>query len=154
MKYKIKALLCLPIVISASASTNTINQALIDAREAALEAEIAVNNGSPWMFIGTSNYELDYYVDLTSIDVANLDNSPTKAVWKTVDSQGDYTMTLSEFDCSKGAAIDILSARYTSNDEYLGHTNVSGDIRFINLRTVFSGIIKQVCEYSSSSDYI
>lgn len=167
MKCKAIALLCLPIFISACASTNTNTisssyQAVKDAKEAALMAEVAANNGSPWIFIGTSTFDLDYYLDLTSIEdktysydvLKYADNSidfaesQTKAWWKIVDTQGNYTMTQSKFYCSKGATASLSSVRYDSNDQYLGKANISGDVSAVIPGTVFSEIVKKVCDYT------
>lgn len=169
MKYKVIPLLCLPIAISACTSTSAINssyQVLKDtekaAKDAEIMAEVAANNGSPWIFIGTSTYDLDYYLDLTSIEDKTYSHdllrygdysidfaeSHIKAWWKIVDTQGNYTMTQSKFYCSKGATTSISSVRYDSNDQYLGKANISGDVSSVIPGTVFSGIVKRVCEYS------
>ena len=133
-----------------------------DAQQAAAEAEAAAEadlDNSPWIYVGTSTTGMDYYLDSTSIkkESSNYDplryengtldfaNSYKRAWWKTVKTNGDYSKIQTKFYCSKDVTIDIASANYDVNNNYIGSPNIKNKLDPVIPDTVFSKIAEIVC---------
>ena len=144
-------------------------EVLADAQAAAAEAEVLADAqaaaaevglyNSPWIYVGTSTTGMDYYLDSTSIkkesgkyeplryENGTLDfaNSYKRAWWKTVKTNGDYSKIQTKFYCSKDVTIDIASANYDINNNYIGSPNRKNKLEPVIPDTVFSKIAEIVC---------
>ncbi len=163
-------LLCTQSVASNSYSSSDL--AVIETQRAAADAEAAAAAAageaeamidalydSPWIYVGTATTGLDYYLDSTSIkeetsryeplryENGTLDfaNSYKRAWWKTVKTNGDYSKIQTKFYCNKDVTIDIASANYDVNNNYIGSPNRTNKLDPVVPDTVFSKIAEIVC---------
>lgn len=172
MKSKPFLLFSLPIILILS-NTSIANEsselelptweqviaAAADAEAAETAAELVGLYNSPWIYVGTSTTGMDYYLDSTSIkkesgkyeplryENGTLDfaNSYKRAWWKTVKTNGDYSKIQTKFYCSKDVTIDIASANYDINNNYIGSPNRKNKLEPVIPDTVFSKIAEIVC---------
>ena len=172
MKSKPFLLFSLPIILILS-NTSIANEsselelptweqviaAAADAEAAETAAELVGLYNSPWIYVGTSTTGMDYYLDSTSIkkesgkyeplryENGTLDfaNSYKRAWWKTVKTNGDYSKIQTKFYCSKDVTIDIASANYDINNNYIGSPNIKSKLDPVIPDTVFSKIAEIVC---------
>lgn len=133
-----------------------ISKIIADAESAAEQT-----NSSPWIFIGTSTYEKNYYLNNNSIVRRNVekenfrfknmlsdsDRPYRSAWWKVVDTNGNYIQIQTRFYCDEGVTTNIASAEYDANNNYLGtgHIDLNRKLEPIIPDTVFFKVSKAVC---------
>lgn len=134
----------------------------IDAKWAAIEAEIVAFSGEPgpWLFMGIGSNAVEYYLDITSIKSVSgiheplryedgsveFANSYKKAWWKVVGANGEHAKIQTKFYCDKDVIFDITSAIYDVNNNYLGRINKPKKLEPIVPETIFSNLSAHVCD--------
>lgn len=136
----------------ANYSYSNTDNVIADAAAAALEYD-------PWIYVGTSTNGLDYYLNAPSIKEETAEyefltyrskyigkaKSYKKAWWKTVKTDGDYSQIQTKFYCDRDFAINIASANYDINHNYIGRSHLRKELQPVIPETVFSKIAEIVC---------
>jgi hypothetical protein len=166
MRFKYVSLILLSVSLSACATNNKVaeRQLLIAAEQDVRDAQIALleaSNDSPWIFVGHSVNDFDYYININTIkkynqyeslryENGNVDSAEihTKAWWRVVKTDGDYDQLQTKFYCSKNAAINISGVMYSKDSIYKGDLRTNNFVESVIPDTVYADILKMACELS------